>query len=93
MKLNKKSFSGVRIVRAGELEPGAVSEEQFWLLVDISPIHSEKIILALKDYFVSGYGGGRFSLRALILLLLTSAFISGFLTGALAMLWFVIDCM
>ncbi|EPB5661290.1 hypothetical protein ACRQLM_002950 [Salmonella enterica] len=37
--------------------------------------------------------GGRFSLRALILLLLTSAFISGFLTGALAMLWFVIDCM
>ncbi|EBU9566613.1 transcriptional regulator, partial [Salmonella enterica subsp. enterica serovar Sandiego] len=23
MKLNKKSFSGVRIVRAGELEPGA----------------------------------------------------------------------
>lgn len=57
MKLNKKSFSGVRIVRAGELEPGAVSEEQFWLLVDISPIHSEKIILALKDYFVSGYPG------------------------------------
>ncbi|EAZ4461522.1 transcriptional regulator [Salmonella enterica subsp. enterica] len=55
MKLNKKSFSGVRIVRAGELEPGAVSEEQFWLLVDISPIHSEKIILALKDYFVSGF--------------------------------------
>ncbi|EEK5773818.1 hypothetical protein ABM565_002555 [Salmonella enterica subsp. enterica serovar Bredeney] len=31
----------------------------------------------------AGYGGGRFSLRALILLLLTSAFISGFLTGAL----------
>ncbi|WP_264291144.1 PapB/FocB family fimbrial expression transcriptional regulator, partial [Salmonella enterica] len=29
-------------MRAGELEPGAVSEEQFWLLVDISPIHSEK---------------------------------------------------
>ncbi|ECB6686833.1 transcriptional regulator, partial [Salmonella enterica subsp. enterica serovar Poona] len=23
MKLNKKSFSGARIVRAGELEPGA----------------------------------------------------------------------
>lgn len=42
----------------------------------------------------AGYGGGRFSLRALILLLLlTSAFISGFLTGTLAMLWFVIDCM
>ncbi|EJW5624509.1 hypothetical protein V1337_003348 [Salmonella enterica] len=27
----------------------------------------------------AGYGGGRFSLRALILLLLTSAFISGLL--------------
>ncbi|EDV7203285.1 transcriptional regulator [Salmonella enterica subsp. enterica serovar Bredeney] len=55
MKLNKQSFAGVRIVRTGELAPGEVPEEQFWLLVDISPIHSEKIILALKDYFVSGY--------------------------------------
>ncbi|VEA64701.1 Uncharacterised protein [Salmonella enterica subsp. salamae] len=41
----------------------------------------------------AGYGGGSFPLRALILLLLASAFISGFLAGALAMLWFVIDCM
>ncbi len=41
----------------------------------------------------AGYGGGSFPLRALILLLLASAFISGFLAGVLAMLWFVIDCM
>lgn len=41
----------------------------------------------------AGYGGGSFLFRALILLLLTSAFISGFLAGALTMLWFVIDCM
>ncbi|EHD9149686.1 hypothetical protein JOV02_004274 [Salmonella enterica] len=41
----------------------------------------------------SGYGGGSFLLRTLILLLLVSAFISSFLAGALAMLWFVSDCM
>ncbi|EBU9816023.1 transcriptional regulator [Salmonella enterica] len=54
MELNKQSVAAVRIARAGELAPGGVPEEQFWLLIDISPIHSEKIILALKDYFVSG---------------------------------------
>ncbi len=36
------------------LSPGNVSEEQFWLLIDISPIHSEKVIVALLDYFVAG---------------------------------------
>ncbi|EHZ5639377.1 hypothetical protein K6D64_001961 [Salmonella enterica] len=33
--------------------------------------------------------GDIFPLRALILLLLTSVFISGFLTGVLAMLWLI----
>ena len=36
------------------LLPGNVPEEQFWLLIDISPIHSEKVIVALFDYFVVG---------------------------------------
>ncbi|ENY3616482.1 PapB/FocB family fimbrial expression transcriptional regulator [Escherichia coli O8:H49] len=36
------------------LLPGNVPEEQFWLLIDISPIHSEKVIIALLDYFVRG---------------------------------------
>ncbi|EMK6461546.1 PabB family transcriptional regulator [Escherichia coli] len=31
-----------------------ISEEQFWLLVEISPLHSEKVILALRDHLVYG---------------------------------------
>lgn len=37
------------------LMPGKMSESHFWLLIEISPIHSEKIILALKDFLVMGY--------------------------------------
>ncbi|ELY3087354.1 adhesin biosynthesis transcription regulatory family protein [Klebsiella aerogenes] len=37
------------------LTPGRMTEAQFWLLVEVSSIHSEKIILALKDFLVSGY--------------------------------------
>ncbi|ENY3616614.1 adhesin biosynthesis transcription regulatory family protein [Escherichia coli O8:H49] len=36
------------------LSSGNVPEEKFWLLIDISPIHSEKVIVALLDYFVTG---------------------------------------
>ncbi len=39
----------------GGLCPGMMPEEQFWLLVDISPIHSEKVINALLDFMVRGY--------------------------------------
>ncbi|HAW1411660.1 TPA: transcriptional regulator [Escherichia coli] len=34
--------------------PGNMSEEQFWLLVELSPIHSKKIISALRDFLVDG---------------------------------------
>ncbi|HED0168020.1 TPA: adhesin biosynthesis transcription regulatory family protein [Salmonella enterica subsp. enterica serovar Mississippi] len=37
------------------LIPGEIAEEHFWLLIEISPIHSEKIIGALKDFLVTGY--------------------------------------
>lgn len=37
------------------LSPGTVSERQFWLLVEISPIHSKKVIDALRDFLVMGY--------------------------------------
>ncbi|EGI3917889.1 transcriptional regulator [Escherichia coli] len=37
------------------LSPGKISERQFWLLVEISPIHSEKVINALQDFLVMGY--------------------------------------
>ncbi|EIM7320207.1 adhesin biosynthesis transcription regulatory family protein [Escherichia coli] len=43
-----------RVNNALHLSPGNVSEEHFWLLVEISPMHSEKIIFALKDFLVSG---------------------------------------
>lgn len=33
---------------------GRVAEEQFWLLVEISSMHSEKAINALRDYLVNG---------------------------------------
>lgn len=74
-------LTGIKLFLSGHLHTGN-SPENF-LQKDNMP----------DDERRAGYGGGRFSLRALILLLLTSAFISGFLTGALAMLWFVIDCM
>ena len=34
---------------------GQVPEYQFWLLAEISPVHSEKVINALRDYLVMGY--------------------------------------
>lgn len=37
------------------LIPGKVDNMQFLLLVEISSIHSEKVIKALGDYLVSGY--------------------------------------
>ncbi|MFL4555360.1 adhesin biosynthesis transcription regulatory family protein [Yersinia kristensenii] len=46
-------FSG-RDIRHS-LQPGKISELHFWLLVEISSVHSEKVINALKDYFVLGY--------------------------------------
>ncbi|MCU6343476.1 adhesin biosynthesis transcription regulatory family protein [Escherichia coli] len=40
--------------RQGWLIPGYVSEEQFWLLVGASSMHSEKVINALFEYLVQG---------------------------------------
>ncbi|ELO4939572.1 transcriptional regulator [Escherichia coli] len=34
--------------------PGNITEEHFWLLVEVSPIHSERIISALKEFLVDG---------------------------------------
>lgn len=34
--------------------PGNMPEVQFWLLVEISPIHSEKMISALREFLVHG---------------------------------------
>lgn len=37
------------------LSPGKMSDSQFWLLAEISPIHSEKVLNALRDFLVLGY--------------------------------------
>ncbi|ENU3247737.1 MULTISPECIES: adhesin biosynthesis transcription regulatory family protein [Escherichia] len=42
-------------VHVGGLSPGQMQEHHFWLLVEISPIHSEKVINALRDFLVLGY--------------------------------------
>ena len=39
---------------AGTLVPGAVSHELFSLLSDISSIHSERILMALRIFLVEG---------------------------------------
>ncbi|EPO8475120.1 adhesin biosynthesis transcription regulatory family protein [Yersinia enterocolitica] len=41
-------------IRRGMLVSGCVDEEQFWLLIDISSMHSNKMIQALRDYLVLG---------------------------------------
>ncbi|EOU3971286.1 TPA: adhesin biosynthesis transcription regulatory family protein [Salmonella enterica] len=34
--------------------PGTIDEEHFWLLMEILPIHSEKVICAMRDHLISG---------------------------------------
>ena len=38
-----------------KLSSASLIEEQFWMLIEISPIYSEKIIYALRDFLVFGY--------------------------------------
>ncbi|MCI3086832.1 adhesin biosynthesis transcription regulatory family protein [Escherichia coli] len=42
-------------MHGGALSPGKMSESQFWLLAEISPVHSEKVLNALRDFLVLGY--------------------------------------
>lgn len=37
------------------LLPGRMTDHHFWLLVEIAPLHSEKVINALRDFLVLGY--------------------------------------
>lgn len=40
--------------RKKSLIPAEVQEVHFWLLVEVSPIHSKKVIMALHDHLVIG---------------------------------------
>lgn len=37
-----------------KLEPGRVDKEHLDLLIDISPIRSDKVIIALSEYYING---------------------------------------
>lgn len=39
----------------GQFAPGVMTEGRFLLLIEISSIHSEKVIAALKEHLVLGY--------------------------------------
>ncbi|EGM8070156.1 adhesin biosynthesis transcription regulatory family protein [Escherichia albertii] len=42
-------------VKKETLSPGSLSDDHFWLLINISSIHSKKVIDALRDFLVLGY--------------------------------------
>ncbi|HIE1977043.1 TPA: PapB/FocB family fimbrial expression transcriptional regulator [Escherichia coli] len=42
-------------IEYGALLRGNVDEEHFRILIDLSPIHSEKVMFALRDYLVHGH--------------------------------------
>ncbi|HBE6106720.1 TPA: transcriptional regulator [Escherichia coli] len=44
-----------RCNKKGRLTSSSLTEEQFWMFVEISPLHSEKVICALRDFLVLGY--------------------------------------
>ncbi|MGC7990688.1 adhesin biosynthesis transcription regulatory family protein [Salmonella enterica] len=41
--------------KESKLMQAELSEEHFWMLAEISPFHSEKVIYALRDFLVLGY--------------------------------------
>ncbi|EBX0312422.1 transcriptional regulator [Salmonella enterica subsp. enterica serovar Muenchen] len=41
--------------KGNELSSGGMADNHFWLLVEVSPLHSEKVIDALRDFLVLGY--------------------------------------
>ena len=49
-----EKLSAVFLNSRNILSAGSVSEDQFWLLIELSPIHSEKVINALRDHLVYG---------------------------------------
>ncbi|ELL3233718.1 TPA: transcriptional regulator [Escherichia coli] len=52
--VNEGQNSSFLIARKGKITAGELPEEQFWLLIDISPIYSEKLINAMREHLVYG---------------------------------------
>ncbi|EEZ9068035.1 transcriptional regulator [Escherichia coli] len=38
-----------------KLPSASLLEEEFWMLVEVAPLYSEKVICALRDFLVLGY--------------------------------------
>lgn len=49
-------FSRLRCLKSNrtEIKPGSICDEQFELLVELSPVYSKKSIQAMRDYLVLG---------------------------------------
>ena len=59
MKANNKYYfpEDVRLNvmrKKGGILPGSINEEHFWLLIEILPIHSRKVICAMREHLVYG---------------------------------------
>ena len=52
--IDMKHFWHTNLRRKTQLTPGCMTEEHFNKLMNISTIHSEKVLLALEDYCVRG---------------------------------------
>ncbi|EIY0410540.1 transcriptional regulator [Escherichia coli] len=53
--LNESQNSSFLIARKGKITSGELPEEQFWLLIDISPICSENLINAMREHLVFSF--------------------------------------
>ncbi|HCO8570213.1 major pilu subunit operon regulatory protein PapB [Escherichia coli] len=42
-------------IRRGVIKPGILTDEQYELLIELSPVYSSKIIYAMRDYLVAGH--------------------------------------
>ncbi|WP_249920313.1 adhesin biosynthesis transcription regulatory family protein [Escherichia coli] len=51
---SNESIYFTRFNKQRELSRGQLTESKFWLLIELSTIHSDKIIRALRDYLVGG---------------------------------------
>ncbi|EPC0821986.1 PapB/FocB family fimbrial expression transcriptional regulator (plasmid) [Escherichia albertii] len=41
-------------INGSKLTPASLSNEHFWMLIEICPVYSEKMIRALRDFLVLG---------------------------------------
>lgn len=50
-----ESYKTTFYANPAHLSAGQISEEHFWLLAELSSVHSKKALISLRDYFVMGF--------------------------------------